>query len=322
MGRGAAARKVGSLKRVVASAVVFLAGAFASGASAAAPLVVRATFATPSVWFAGVINMHVIVLLDAKRVRPDSLRIVDDLAPLTSLSPARTTRKTQGSTITIAVGRTFGCLSGDCASASGDATPALPPVRVTVVTLGGKTLRASAALPTLHVRGRVSKADLGRSSPRFRANTTPAPPSYRLAPTTLARLLDGIAVVLALAGAALALYEARRFARRRRGEPTIDEFERALRLAREAENRPPPDRRRALGLLARLLAARDRPLSAAASDLAWSEPEPERRPTLFLVGVSEERRYQLHRFRTPGALMREHQPLSRAAIGALQVHSL
>jgi hypothetical protein len=278
---------VGSLRRVVASAVLLLAGAFAFGASAATPLAVRATFDASSVRFAEVINLHVVVLLDAKHVRPDSLRIVDDLAPLTSLSPGRTTRKTQGSTITVAVARTFSCLSSNCVSASGDATPALPPVRVTVVTLGGQTLRVSAALPTLHVQRGVSKADLGRSSPPFRANTTPAPPSYRLAPTTLAWLLDGVAVVLALAGAALALYEARRFARRRHGEPTVDELERALRLAREAENRPPPDRRRALGLLARLLAARDRPLSGAASELAWAQPEPERAALATLVSDVE-----------------------------------
>jgi hypothetical protein len=287
VGRGAAAREVGSLRRAVASAVVVFAGVFASAASAAAPLVVWATFDPPSVRFAGVINMHVVVLLDAKRVRPDSLRIVDDLAPLTSLSPGRTTRKTQGSTIAVAVARTFSCVSSNCVSASGNATPTLPPVRVTVVTLDGKTLRASALLPTLHVQGQVSKADLGRSNPPFRANTTLAPPSYRLAPTTLARLLDGVAVVLALAGAALALYEGRRLARRRRGEPTIDELERALRLAREAENRPPPDRRRALGLLARLLAARDRRLSGAASELAWAQPEPERAALATLVADVE-----------------------------------
>jgi hypothetical protein len=102
-------------------------------------------------------------------------------------------------------------------------------------------------------------------------------------------LLDGAAVVLALAGGTLAVYEARRRARRRRGEPTVDELERALRLAREAENRPPPDRRRALGLLARLLDARDRRLSGTASDLAWAEPEPEQAAlATFVADVERE----------------------------------
>jgi hypothetical protein len=53
----------------------------------------------------------------------------------------------------------------------------------------------------------------------------------------------------------------------------VDALERALRLAREAERLPVPHRRRALGLLARLL-GRDH-LSSAASDLAWSEHKPE-----------------------------------------------
>ena len=276
MGRGAATRKVGPLRRAVASVVLLAAGVFASGAVAAPPLVVRATFDTPTVQFAGAIRIHVVVLLDGTRVRPGSLRIVDDLAPLTSLSPGRTTRTTRGNTITVALARTFSCISSSCVSATGDATPALPPVTATVLTLGGQTLRASAMWPTLHVRGRVAKADLGRSHPPFRADTTPAPPSYRLAPSTLAWLLDALAVALALTAAALAVSEARRLARRRRGEPAVDELERALRLAREAENRPPPDRRRALGLLARLLDARDRRLSGTASELAWAKPEPER----------------------------------------------
>jgi hypothetical protein len=289
MGRGASARKVGSLRRAGLCVVLLLAGVFASGAGAAAPLAVRATFDTPTVQFAGVIRMHVVVLLDATRVRPDSLRIVDDLAPLTSLSPGRTTRTTQGHTLTVVLTRTFSCLSSTCVSASGDATPALPLVTATAGTVGGRTLRATARWPTLHVQGRVSKTDLGRSSPPFRANTTPASPSYRLRPSTLAWLLDGVAVVLALGGAAFALYEARRFARLRRGEPVVNELERALRLAHEAENRPPPDRRRALGLLARLLDARDRRLSGTASELAWAEPEPERAAlATFVADVERE----------------------------------
>jgi hypothetical protein len=227
------------------------------------------------------------VLLDATRVSPDSLRIVDDLAPLTSLSPGRTTRTTRGHTVTVTLERTFSCLSSSCVSPSGDATPALPPVRVTVATLAGETLGTKAAWPALHVRGRVSKADLARSRPPFRADTTPAPPSYRLAPSTLAWLLYGAAVVLALAAVALAVHDARRLARRRHAEPEVDELERALRLAREAENRPPPDRRRALGLLARLLDPRDRRLSGTASDLAWAEPEPERTAVATFVADVE-----------------------------------
>jgi len=75
--------------------------------------------------------------------------------------------------------------------------------------------------------------------------------------------------------------------RRRRVEPTTDELERALRLAREAEGRQVSDRRRALGLLARLLGSRDRRLSGAASELAWAKPEPEGAALATLVADVE-----------------------------------
>ena len=91
MGGGATAWEVGSLRSVVAGVGALAAGVFAAGAFAAPPpLVVRATFDTSTVQFAAAIRIRVVVLLDATQVLPDSLRIVDDLAPLTSLSPGRT----------------------------------------------------------------------------------------------------------------------------------------------------------------------------------------------------------------------------------------
>lgn len=266
---------MGPMRRgVVATAALLAAGALASGASAA-PIVVRATFDPATVQFGDAIDAHVVVVLDAASVRPESLRLVDDTAPLTPVSSAHTSRSVQGNTVTIATARTFSCLSSACVAASGDATPTLPPVTATVVMRDGKTVRATAAWPALRVSGRVSSADLARTRPPFRASTAPPPPSYRFAPGTLARLLDGLAIALALGAFVLVAAQWRRLARSRRAGPAGDELERALRLVREAESRPPPDRRRALGLLARVLRARARPLSRKASDLAWARPEPE-----------------------------------------------
>lgn len=266
---------------------VLLAAAIFPGAAVAAPVVVRATFDVPTVEFGAPINTHVVVVLDGARVRPDSLRIVDDVAPLAPLSSARTTRIVHGDTVTVAVARTYSCYSSACVAANGDATLSLPKVGATVVTRDGKTVRATSTWPTLHVRGRVSKADLARSRPPFQADTTPGPPTYRLAPSTLAWLLDGLALAVALAAAALAAYTGLGLLRRRRAAPAADPLERALRLAREAEARPTPDRRRALGLLARVLGARDRRLSGAASELAWAQPDPERATLATLVADVE-----------------------------------
>ena len=269
------------------TAVVLLAaGIFASSASAA-PLVVRATFDASTVQFGDAIGTHVVVLLDGTRVRPGSLRIVADVAPLTPLSPVQTTRIVHGNTITIAVARPYSCLSSVCVASSGDATPALPRVTATVVTRDGRTVRAAATWPTLHIRGRVSTADLSQSRPPFLADLTPESPSYRVTPSALAWLLDGLAIALGLAAAALAAHTGARLMRRRRVEPAGDELERALRLAREAEARPVPDRRRALGLLARLLGSRYGPLAGAASELAWAKPEPEGAAVATLVADVE-----------------------------------
>jgi hypothetical protein len=262
---------MGSMRLVVGAAAVVAAGTFAAGASAA-PIVVHTTFEPATVQFGDPIEARVIVVLDRASVRPDSLRLVDDAGPLTPASSTHTSRSSQGDILTIATVRTFSCLSTACVATRGDAIPTLPRVTVTVVSRDGKTLHATAAWPTLRVRGRVSSADLARLRPPFRASTTPPPPSYRIAPGTLAKLLDGIAIVFGLGAVAVAAVHVRR--RLRLARPPGDELERALRLAREAERRPPPDRRRALGLLARVLRARARPLSGTANDLAWSRPEP------------------------------------------------
>jgi hypothetical protein len=274
------------MKGAFVAAVVLAAGIGAGGAGAS-PLVVRATFDTPIVQFGDAIRTHVTVIVDPTQVRTNSLRIVDGAAPLTSLSSAHMTRTTRGDTLVIAITRTFSCISGDCVNAKGDATPALPPVTVTAVGKSERIVHATAAWPVLHVRGRVNAADLARSSPPFRANTSPSPPTYRLTPSTLAWLLSGVAFVLALGAGGLAVSVALRLARRVRSTPTAGEFERAVRLAREAQSRPPPDRRRALGLLARLLDNRDRRLSGAASELAWAQPDPERESLATLVSDVE-----------------------------------
>lgn len=273
-------------RAVVAVAALLGAGVFATAAGAA-PLVVHARFETSKVQFGGVIDTQVVVVLDRALVRPGSLRFVEDAAPLTPLSPQQASRAVQGGSLVVVFRRTFSCLSSACISPTGDATPSLPPATATAVTRDGRTLRARAAWPTLHVRGRITKADLAPSRPPFLADTTPRSPSYRIAPSTLALLLDVLAVFLGLGAVALAAIEGLRSARRRRRTATTDELERALRLAREAETRPPPDRRRALGLLARVLEGRDRRRAGTARDLAWAKPDPPRESVALFVADVE-----------------------------------
>ena len=147
--------------------------------------------------------------------------------------------------------------------------------------------KSTVAWPPLEVRGRVSAVDLARLNPPLRSDTSPPPVTYRVAPGNAARALEILAIVLAAAGLLLAAWAVAAVRRNRRRVAPPTGLERALALAREAERRPPPDRRRALGLLARLLDARDPRLAGAADELAWSAPAPTRDELAGLVSEVE-----------------------------------
>jgi hypothetical protein len=274
------------MSRATVTAVV-LAGAAAAGVlllgrsseqrpiSSPRPLTVRAFFAPQNVQFGDELTARVVVLLDRAAVRVGSLRINNGFAPLTQLGAERTTRTRRGRLAVVSASVPAACLAEACAADAGETPIALPPVTVQVTSTRGGTLRGTARWPTLHVTSRVGAADLAAAKPPFRGDTLPPPPTYRIAPNTLALVLDVLAALLAAAGVGLATWNGLALARRRRAPPATDELELALRRTREAEARPAPERRRALGLLARLLDARDRRLAGAASELAWSEPTPE-----------------------------------------------
>jgi hypothetical protein len=237
-----------------------------------APLAVSATFDPATVEFGDRLQAQVVIALDRAAVRTQTLRFTYGLAPLTPLGPARTTRSSNGNLELVTVVAPVACLTDPCVARKGITTLTFPRVRATVVRTSGGVATVVTRWPTLAVRGRVSASDLASSSPTFAANTSPPPPSYSVSPGTLASVLEVLAVVCAVGAVALATWQAVVFMRRRPAR-RVDALERALRLAREAEGLPAPQRRRALGLLARLLGRDD--LSSAASDLAWSEPQPD-----------------------------------------------
>ncbi|HEY2373719.1 MAG TPA: hypothetical protein VGH82_14445 [Gaiellaceae bacterium] len=265
--------------------MVVLVAALLAPAAVAAPLKARAGFDDSTVQFGDPIHTRVTVVVDGT-VRAGSVRIVDDPAPLTTVSPARTSRVGE----VIEVTRDAMCLTSACVSDTGSTTPKLTPALVNAKLKNGRTVQVVVHWPQLTVRGRVTGGDLSRSQPPFRASLLPPAPTYRTSPSTLAWLLDAAAIVLGLVAVVLVLVQVRRWMRSRGRAVPADELERALRLAREAERRAPPDRRRAAGLLARLLGERDAPLAGDASDLAWAKPQPEPGALESLVGEVERAR--------------------------------
>ena len=276
---------MGTLTRIALVAIAATAAAVAAvlllgraapvhGLQPAAALTVRASFDPPAAQFGDRVVAQVIVLADRGALDTSRLRVTDDVAPLAQLGPARVTRTTRGRLLVVSYELPAACLTESCLAATGPKRLQLPRARAEAPRRSGGVARAETAWPVLELRGRVTAADVARSPLPLRQDTSAPAVSYRIAPATFSLLLDLVSAVLAAAGVALAAWQAALLARRRRTSDARSELERALALVREAESRPPDDRRRAVGLLARLLRRSNERLAGDAGDLAWSEPKP------------------------------------------------
>jgi hypothetical protein len=219
------------------------------------------------------ITARVVVRARRNVVDADRLRVTSALAPLTQLTATEVSRTSEGDTEIATYGVTAACLDQRCVAPSGVRRLRLPAVRAEAPGRNGSLVSVTRPWPALAVRGRVRASDLTRSPLPFRADLDAPTVSYRIAPATLTLLLLAAALVLALGAIVLAWRHVARLVRRR-GFVEPSELERALAFARSSEARSPEDRRRALGLLARVLRAREQRLAPATSTLAWSAPLP------------------------------------------------
>jgi hypothetical protein len=229
------------------------------------------TSAPASVPFADRVTLRVTVTADRDAVDASTVRIVAPVTPMTQLGPARVTRARRGDTEVVSYEVTAACMEQRCVDAKGARALELRPVLVSADGDDG-VVRAGSSWPRLTVRGRTP-ATVRATTSEFRTDLDPPRITYRVDPDRASALLLVAAALLALTGIALGGVRATRSIRRRNDVP-LTELERALLLARESERRPPPDRRRALGLLARVLGSREQTLAEDASTLAWSAPEP------------------------------------------------
>ena len=266
---------IGAVAVVAAVAVVLLLGRAAplSAVRPLRPLTVHASFDPPAVQFGSRVVAQVVVLADRNVLDTSRLQVTQDVAPLTPLGAARITRTNRGRLAVITYALPAVCMSEGCIARTGAKALRLPPAQVVAPRHEGGVAHATGTWPRLSIGSRVDPAQLEASRPQFRGNTSMPPVSYRIAPDTLSLLLDVIAAVLAAAGVAFAVWQVV-VVRRTRRPDTRSALERALALVREAETRTPEDRRRAVGLLARVLERRDGGLARTAGDLAWSEPAP------------------------------------------------
>jgi len=205
-----------------------------------------------------------------------SLRAVGGFGPLEIVSGPVAERHEQGGRTEVGFRWVLVCLSEDCVPGIVPRPIALPPLRVTGEKSDGSPVATVVRWPKLAVVSRVTPSEAAATTPPLRRETRLPPATYRASPGAVAAALDGLAAVLLAAAAVLGLRGLLRRRRRRAEErlARLTPLERALRYAKESERRPPDDRRRALGLLGRVLGESGSPLGGSASRLAWSPPEP------------------------------------------------
>jgi len=264
-----------SSRTALMAIVLLLTAVGGSARAAAAPeLTVSAAFDPATVLFGDRIVARVVVHADRDALDTNRLRIVADISPLTPLGRAHVSNSVHGPRLVVTYEVAAVCIVEQCLATHGARSLRLPSARVGAPRRGGGLAQARAVWPVLRIGGRVKMADLARSRPPFRSDLSTPAATYRIAPKTLALLLDIAAALLALAGVGVASLRALTLLRRRRRLDTRSELERALAAVRAAESAPLDERRRAVGLLARLLAKRNLRLAGDAADLAWSEPKP------------------------------------------------
>lgn len=236
--------------------------------------------------FADPVEANIEVVVDARRIRPETLALTVDFAPYTVTATTRSDASSAGMT-SVRWRYRLTCLRERCRPAAGTAREfRFAPVRASFRRTNGRsgTLRRE-----WHPLRAVSRLDTVEASwETFIAREHPLPPvSYRIAPGPLAVGLAGAAAILALLGGALAWWalgplllariDRARFSR-------LTSLERELVVLRDAVDRSDPaTERKALDSLARELRRNGNgtdELVLGARRLAWAEGERSRSDVL------------------------------------------
>jgi hypothetical protein len=249
-----------------------VAGIVAPSAGAAQPIV-RTSLSPPAILFGDPVQATVVVTVDSRIVDPSSIVISTPTAPWTVAARAATRTTHAGSLASRRITLTIVCRSTACLPVQSSRVFGLPPVTFTVRRRAGGTTAGRATWPKLVVASRLAPGAAAAADPPFDLDTTPPPVAARVSPSLAAWVLDVAAVVLGIAAVWLTILEVRR--QRRRTAPAVSPFARALTLLREAEQRPAPDRRRALSLLSRVTPRPDKTdVADDATVAAWSPDDP------------------------------------------------
>jgi hypothetical protein len=251
-----------------------------SGQPPTQPLAVHTSLEPRPAFFGDALAAEVDVDLDPAIVSTKSVRVVPGFDPYVPTGPPTVTRSRVGRHETMRYLYSIQCVSDTCVPLGKSLAVQFPRVLVTA-TAGRQALRLTAKWAATSISSRLLKGDTS-ATPHFRRPKAMPAPSYAVSPGTVADALTAAAGLLAAAALALLGLELRRLLERRRrhGLVQLTPLEAALAYTRDAAHRADPaDRRKALGLLAKILGGEGVPaLAYRAGDVAWSEdpPSPDR----------------------------------------------
>lgn len=275
----------------------------ASPTSALAPerLVLRgrATLARRGVFFGDTVEARIDVLLDRRRVDPDSVRIRAPFSPWEVAGAPARTRRDAGSATHLRTTYVLRCLTSPCIP-TGQASPLeFSAARITYAEPGAGPEAARESMrvgwPVLTVYSRFASASFegreGLSTPWRADAQTLSAATHRIAPGLLLGLLLVGGGLLAAGGVALVFLAWPRRAPAPPPEPEapppppLPPLLQALVLLEDAARADgAEDRRRALELVAEVLREHgDSDLARSARALAWSEHDPEVEDTTGLA---------------------------------------
>ncbi|MEP6977024.1 MAG: hypothetical protein ABI948_03110 [Thermoleophilia bacterium] len=268
---------------LIIACVAALVGPVAATAASPAQQLSVATSISPSpAFFGDLLTAGTEVLVDSARVDPASVRVETDFVPYAATSVPLRSSTRSGSIVALGYRFSISCLSSECVPGPEIRRIVLPLVVVRARLRHGREIVVRESWPRLALAPRVDDSEL-RTTPLGWRNQLAVPAvSYRVSPGKLIALLLACAAALGLGALALVGGEYARWTRMSHTRASApSRLGLALALARESMRRNPDDRRKALALLARVLAGKDSEadrLAAEAEQLAWSRgrPDPDR----------------------------------------------
>ena len=250
----------------------------------------RASIVPRTILFGDTIAAQVDVVLDRRRIDPDSVRIATEFLPWEVVGEPERSRRDARATTHLRTTFLLRCTSSPCLPANQSAALEFNRARVSFTRPGADLAErksVGAEWPLLLVYSRFAAANLeGPSSPTnpnpWRADLISLPAvSYRVSPGMLVVAFLFVAGALAVAGAVLVYIAVPRRVPAPPPEPepepeiTLTPLEQALVLLEDANRADgAEDRRRALELVAEVLVDANPELARAARALAWSEDAP------------------------------------------------